>query len=393
MTAHVFDLHDEAHAIWRDRGVRGATLVHVDGHHDAEPAAPSGFIGIGNYVRAAFDEGLVAHVHWVAPDQMWRDAAGRRSIQRVLDETAPVPISVGALAALPVFDVPVLLDVDVDYFFTTGYGRDPVAVRLSEPASTPTALAKALSSSCPRRIVTTVATSITGCFTPFAWKHLGADLAAALDGVVPDPRVGEAALAYRVALQMQAAGEIVIARTAFARALAIDPGYRHPFRTPGHVYRHIGRVEEARGCFVSALELDADDDWARLGLAMLDVAEGDAGTALDRLPKALPEPGALDWWRTRGLAFAGLGDSRRAIDCYTHALSLALAGAVPLHMRTSNRDRRLVDPAHWDDHSALAALYRRTGEARLAYVHEAMAGAALGGQPSGVIRSPAEKHG
>lgn len=384
---HLFDLHDEAYYVWRDLGVRGAELVHVDGHHDAEAAVPSGLVGIGNYVRAAFDHGLVAHVHWVVPEQMWRDDDRRALLYRVLEEAAPVPITVGPAAALPLIHTPVLLDVDVDYFFTIAYGRDTVAARLAEPASSPADLATTLNELCPRRIVTTIAMSVTGCFTPFEWKHLGDETAAALEDRKPDPGVAQAAAAYRAALNLQSHDDIGHARQLFARAAAIDAGYRHPFRTPGHVYRHIGRPQEAEQCFTRSLALDPSDDWAQLGLAMLDAADGRPAQALARLPKRPPEPGALDWWRTRGGVLAALGEMRGAIECYTRALSLALAGAVPLHMRTSNRDRRLVDPRHWDDHAALAGLYRQTGDARLARVHEAMAQAALGGQPSRVVGS------
>ena len=367
--------------------MRGAVLVHVDGHHDCEPAVPSGLVAIGNYVRAAFDEGIVSHVHWVVPPQIWHDDRRRAQMYLVLAQAAPVPITAGPIAQLPRFTSAVLLDVDVDYFFTVGYGRDPVALRLADPASDPAELAATLNVCCPERLVTTIATSITGCFTPFEWKHLGARLAAALDGRDPDPGVAEVAAAYRAALTLQSTGAIEPARAAFARAVTLDPEYRHPFRTPGHVYRDLGRREEAQRCFAAALQLDPADAWATLGLAMLDVDAGRAADALARLPQSPPDPGALDWWRTRGRALAGVGDTRRAVDCYLRALSLAAGGAVPLDMRTTNRDRRLVDPRHWHDHAALARLYARLGEARPAGVHAAMAGAALGDRQSGVVGS------
>jgi tetratricopeptide (TPR) repeat protein len=385
--ARVFDLHDEAYYVWRDLGVRGAVLVHVDGHHDAEAAVPSGLIGIGNYVRAAFDDGMVAHVHWVVPDPLWDNAERHALVQRVLEETAPLPICAAPLRELAGFASPVLLDVDVDYFFTIGYGRDPSGLRLPQPWAEPADLAAVLNIRCPLRIATTVATSITGCFTAVEWKHFGEATAALLDGRPCGGRIGEAAAAYRDAVRLQAAGERDAARAAFAHAVACDPEYRHPFRTPGHVYRHIGRPAEARANFESALELDPEDDWARLGLAMLAAADGRPREALERLPGQPPDPGALDWWRTRGVALDALGDVAGAIEAYSRALTLATAGAVPLHMRTSNRDRRLVDPRHWDDHAALAALYARAGNATLARVHEVMARAALGRRPNGVVGS------
>src|SRR6476646_7167567 len=85
MTA-VFDCHDESYIRWRDAGVRGATLVHVDAHHDLEPGPASGIVHVGNYVRVAIDEGIVTRLIWVLPQPMWDDAAVRAVAGRDLAE-------------------------------------------------------------------------------------------------------------------------------------------------------------------------------------------------------------------------------------------------------------------------------------------------------------------
>jgi Flp pilus assembly protein TadD len=376
MSVELFDLHDEAYYIWRDGGVRGAVLVHVDSHADAAPADPSRPPDIGNYVRAAVTAGMVSKVFWVVPDTMWHDPTRRALVDRVLAEASGLPIEAGPLEALPIFEQPVLLDVDTDFFFITGHHEDATQVRRAEPWCAASDLGVVLNRCCRRRLVTTIATSLTGCFTPMAWQYLGAETAAVLEGAVVDPAVTAAARVYRDALRLEAGGDVAAAREAFARAVAGDSTYRHPFRTPGHVYWQLGRTEAARVCFESSLALDPMDPWARLGLAMLAARSGLAQEALAALPADAPRPGALEWWRTRAVALAQLGDLPSAIEAYTRVLSLAAAGAVPLRLRMCNRDRRLVDPRHWRDHAAIASLLRRAGDAAGGAAHERIARAA-----------------
>jgi tetratricopeptide repeat protein len=376
MSVELFDLHDEAYYIWRDRGVRGAVLVHVDSHADAAPADPSRPPDIGNYVRAAVTAGIVSNVFWVVPDTMWHDPPRRALVDRVLAEAGALPIEAGPLEALPVFEQAVLLDVDIDFFFITGHDEDATQVRRAEPWCAAADLGGVLNTRCRRRLVTTIATSLTGCFTPMEWQHLGAEMAAVLEGAAVDPAVTAAARFYREALRLQAGGDVATARAAFARAVEGDATYRHPFRTSGHVYRQLGRVEAARVCFQSSLALDPADPWARLGLAMLAGRSGLAQEALAALPVDVPTPGALEWWRTRAVALTQLGDLPPAIEAYTRVLSLAAAGAVPLRLRMCNRDRRLVDPRHWRDHAAIGSLLRRAGDAAGGAAHERIARAA-----------------
>jgi hypothetical protein len=83
--------------------------------------------------------------------------------------------------------------------------------------------------------------------------------------------------------------------------------------------------------------------------------------------------GGIDAWRTLSRARAGAGDLAGAIAAGTHVLALALSGAVPLSVWAANRDRRLVDPDHFNDHARLAALYRRAGDAAAARAHQRIA--------------------
>jgi tetratricopeptide (TPR) repeat protein len=373
----VFDCHDESYFEWRDAGLRSCTLVHVDAHHDMEPASPSGAIDIGNYVRAAIRDGIVARMCWVVPDPMWDAADQRERLLGELRNAAPaVDVQITPLADLATVEAPVLLDIDLDFLFTARFDRDPALGVLHDPWLWPDALVDALATRCRRRAMTTIATSVTGAFTPLAWKSLAAELAARMDGLPIDRDVAQAAREFRQAERDMRAGRQDDARAAFRRAVAVDPGYRHPFRTLGHHRLGDGRVAEAAECFASALALDPDDHWAKLGLAVIALDAGrprDADALLTDIPADLD---SIDCLRARARTLAAIGNAEDAIAAYRRVLKAALVGAVPLSVWTSNRDRHLVDPGHWRDHAALAALCERAGDAASASAHRRIAAAA-----------------
>lgn len=377
MTA-VFDCHDEAYHRWRGAGVRGATLVHVDAHHDLEPGPPSGVVHVGNYVRAAIADGLVARMLWILPQPMWDDAATRSVAERDLARLrGGIEASVAPLSASPPHAGPVLLDIDLDYLFTIAFDRDPALAVRADPWCSVETLAADLRRRWPSRQLTTIASSLTGGFTPMRWKHLAGQLAARLDLTASPAAWDVAAQAFQQAEQLHAAGAVVAARAAFARAVALDPEYRHPFRTSGHLYRAAGRAADAARAFRTALDLDPEDGWARLGLAMLAVDEGRCAEALSWLGALDASDCRIDAWRTLCRAQAAAGEVQAAIASGTRGLSLALAGAVPLSVWTSNPDHRLVDPDHLADHARLATLHSLAGNACAASAHQRIADAGM----------------
>jgi tetratricopeptide (TPR) repeat protein len=375
-SAAVFDLHDEAYHRWRDAGVRRATLVHVDGHHDLErPSSP--VVHVGNYVRVAIDEGIVSRLAWVLPRPMWDDPSTRAVAERDLAVLASdIDAVVTPLSAARGQREPVLLDVDLDYLFTAAFDHDRARSVLPDPWCSADALAADLDARWPSRTMTTVATSLTGAFTPLRWKHLADALAARLDGVALSEGWDAAARDFAEAERLYACGSLAEARACFARAVAVDPEYRHPFRTTGYIARAAGRTAEAARAFRDALDLDPQDGWARLGLAMLAVDAGQPGEALTSLGPLAPSDARVDAWRTASRAYDALGDYGAAIAAANRALSLALGGAVPLSVWTSNRDRRLVDPDHLGDHERLASLHRRVGDRAAATAHQRIVEAA-----------------
>jgi tetratricopeptide (TPR) repeat protein len=269
-----------------------------------------------------------------------------------------------------------LLDVDLDYLFTTAFDHDRARAVLPDPWCSVESLAEALLARWPLRHMTTIATSLTGAFTPLRWKHLAQELAARLDAA-PVPDAPAAVREFQEAERLFACGALADARAAFARAAAADPDYRHPFRTFGHLHRLAGRADDAARAFQAALALDPGDRWATLGLAMLAADAGRPAEALAWLGDVQDSDSRIDAWRTLCRARSASGDVQGAIAAGLRGLCLALDGAVPLSVWTSNRDRGMVDPEHFADHSRLSSLYRRAGAAAAALAHQRIA--AVGG--------------
>jgi Flp pilus assembly protein TadD len=413
-----FDLHDEAYYAWRAAGVRGAVLVHVDAHHDAAVEPEWKTVDAGNYVRAAIRDGIVADVRWAVPDPIWDDESSRAIVLSEAEAIAGagVPLSVGPLETVAPRETEVLLDIDADYLFTAAYEQRRSAPPLDLPWCWPDALAERLTALRLRPRMTTIATSVTGGFTPYQWTHLAREMALRLDGSdsaalacfdrlraaarlrhegriaeavdvcrsAADACPGEAAALVHLAHGLAALGRTDEAREMFARGVALDPGYAHAFRTRGPYLLRRGRYDEAEAAFREAFLTSADDGHAFAGLALVALARGDYAQALDWSRRAI-EAGAasLDAWRAAGASSRALGDAHGAIRAYEQALLLGLRGAAPMRGPwAANPEGRLIDPAHWDDHAALADLYELAGDPQAASVHRRMARAGVSVLPS-----------
>jgi tetratricopeptide (TPR) repeat protein len=412
----VNDRHDAALRTWRAYTGPRRALVHLDAHLDCEPIGSSG-VHIGNVLRAAMREQLMAEVFWIVPDPVWGSDGSRRVLGDELRRAGgvatdqwharieDVPVSVMPLAALPSFREPVHLDVDVDYlFFTARGGPDdrPAAV----PWCWPDGLVAAIELHAPRLATATISSSVTGGFTPLRWKHLARELALrlchesdatdlaawgrlaraagmrgearllALERIARDHPENPAVLVH-LADDLQAAGRLDDARAAFARAVAIDGEYRHLYRTQAPLDHTMGRRREAEAAYRLALDLDPEDPFSRIGLGQIAEDDGRLAEARRWFEEALARPGGQQIEAYRGLArVVAASDPDAAIAAYERSLALAVRGVVPLSViPTSNIDGRIIDPAHARTYAEIARLHADAGRIEEAVRNDAIAAA------------------
>ncbi len=185
--------HDEALTVWQQKNIQGEILLHFDAHMDfewtREDGAPSPSpdhqkVHLGNYLHRALQNGIVREWHWIIPHPMWNSRQTRARLWKELlftfktrsgAMTAPIqkdgvfttsilgiPVRIGPLNQLPSFQEPVLLNLDTDFLF---------AGELT-PWLWPDEFHGELTKKC-RSLLTTVAYSVNGGYTPIAFKFFG----------------------------------------------------------------------------------------------------------------------------------------------------------------------------------------------------------------------------
>ena len=226
----LFENHSASLIAWRRAGVRDRILVHLDGHADldwlpdatiarlaaADPEELLGLelhpyaidgktlerFGIWDFVYPAARLGVVRQYVWVVPDGTLRDPQAAEELVRgmilgrlqmiQLDEARTLhlegraihgtilglKITICELDALPAFDEPVLLDVDLDFLTTRSATSQEVTVR---PWISPGPLVERLRARGVRTDVATISFSTMGGFLPPACRWLGPALVAALE--------------------------------------------------------------------------------------------------------------------------------------------------------------------------------------------------------------------
>jgi Flp pilus assembly protein TadD len=412
--------HDRAYHAWREAGVHDRILVHIDAHHDLRYRGDKAPLTIGNFISSAIADGIVRQVYWIVPDPTWKSSDDRRAIakqvRRLIDQypglrqplrLAPdrmsttlgsVPVVVGALACLPAFDQPVLLDVDTDYLAVAHvyYESDG---HLQLPWCWPEALVARLTTAGVRTDCLTIARSVEGGYTPLRWRYLADELAARLQSPGDDVRGfehmragAEAAQAGRLAdaedqfrqaataLPHSAAphyhrallclqdGRPDEARSAFERAVAIDPAYRTRFGNSGLAYFRERRFEEAEREIKGALTLDDSDAYAHFGLGRLAALDRRWSVAEQELRLALAlAPTIVEAHRALAYVYAETGRTSEAIAAYDQSLLLGLMGHVGINdPRLLGDAGETFDPDHCRVHGAVGRLYARTGDWRRA---------------------------
>ena len=282
--------HDRAYHVWREAGVRGRTLVHVDAHHDMWWLPEKSAVTIANYVCPALREGLVRRVFWVVPDATFETSEGRRTIGRFLKRIAsrtravaprrrsatarrrsrwPVRTSRRASSARSRGSAKqVLLDLDVDFMVIPRVTWGTTDEHSGLPWCWPEELLGATRGGRDRdRSGDDCGTRSKAGSRPLRWKYLGDELAARLhrDGRDPEALRGfclmrsaaeaidredhvsgermlreaaglvpcPAACWYRLALLNAAESRAEAARTAYSHALSLDPTYATGLRHQG----------------------------------------------------------------------------------------------------------------------------------------------------------------
>ncbi|HEX4826444.1 MAG TPA: tetratricopeptide repeat protein [Candidatus Polarisedimenticolaceae bacterium] len=286
---HLYENHSSSLIAWRRAGAQGRIVVHLDGHADLDwlPDATIARIAaadpdelphlelhpyvldgtthqrfaIWNFLYPAARLGVMRSYVWVVPDGTLPDAGAAealvqglvlRKMQKVtLDEAHSlhregrvirgtilgVDTTICELADLPVFDEPVLLDVDLDFLTT----RSATTQEVTEaPWIDPASLVARLRAKRLRADLATVSYSTFGGFLPPSCRWLGRAMTDALEGDVDaatqraavyareaEARVqalpDDAAAWYALSLAEARAGRSAERETARARAVALDP--------------------------------------------------------------------------------------------------------------------------------------------------------------------------
>lgn len=403
------DRHDAALYAWRQAGLRNRILVHIDAHPDVAPDQE--IIDSGNFIWWALTGGIVDRVFWVVPDPAWQAVAERAAVRQLLLQrgsgavesdaagfrttVAGRPFTACPIDGLPRELGPVLLDIDVDYFVVPTIRR-PRPPRDAWPWISPEELLRRCAGAAAAPQFITIATSTRGGYTPLRWKFLGAELAARLNGDLPRAQrfddlrsalafardghsdeaiavlrrtvAADASIAgawYALATTLAAAGSMTEARSAYRRALALDPDYRSPDSDARALFES-GDVAAALREYERISALDPDDPWAWLGRAEAALSAGRIEEALATGRRALDMmPDQIDTHRLVARALARRGDVDGAIKHYERSQLLAVGGQVPLDGPiASHTFGRPVDHQHYRTYGDLARLYRTLGSRR-----------------------------
>lgn len=384
---HCVENHDGALTVWRDAGVSGRVLVHIDAHHDMyggwidkkNPGERSR-VNIANFVYAALEGELVREVIWVVPDQTWATPAGRRDIARELksldqgagrkkpairvehDRIIGTVLGKRILACtvenLRALDEAVLLDIDVDYFVIPNVGYRGIKVYGSLPWCWPDELLTKLRARGIHTDLTTIAYSVEGDYTPLQWKYLGDELAQRLQPESIDltwtDRMRDAAQSaghgdfgsaeehylaahalrpelaapcYHLAHLCAASGRMEIGRAYLRQCYDLDPSYRSPYNNAGWWYLEKRRHNQAHAAFARTLSLDPGDAYAHLGSGLLAVQERKWPAAEASLRQALAlDDNCVEACRALGQVLARRRAYVEAIDAYERSLKLVLSG-------------------------------------------------------------------
>ena len=155
-------------------------------------------------------------------------------------------------------------------------------------------------------------------------------------------------------LALRALGDLKEARTAQARAAALDPNYPDPRGALAILSLHEKKPDEARAHANAALRLNPREPAAFLTLAALDIEAGDHAAVAGRLQGELDDPQIAPLQKAPLCRL--LGDALDGLGQYDDAFAAYLEG--------NTIQRRIYTPQHGGDEveSALSLCHRLTRE-------------------------------
>jgi len=271
--------HDGAYYAWKQAGISGRILLHIDAHIDWNWIAdknpldilqaqslqqleslleerslwnitqrrPDELVHIGNYIYPAFVEGIVNEFFWVVPDSFVENPTEWRHVirqfqslkrvnpramktvtvekKRVVAEINTVKVTACSLSDLPAIPEPVLLDIDTDFLM-----RDPAETCHGDedpwrqlPWLWPGELVARLKTKGVRTDFVTIAYSVEGGFTALPYKYLGDELALRLKHPELPERVRMALAHKQKAADHRHNGDFGKAIEEFERAVELEP--------------------------------------------------------------------------------------------------------------------------------------------------------------------------
>lgn len=355
--ATIFEEHSQVLAHWFGNGVRDATLIYLDAHLDLQFIDPariarlgacssadqmrrlesphclspdrSTCYGIEDFLYPAAQLGLLRRVVWVAPPHVLGGgmASALRGLLQMegvtIDELETFHIGAGGalegrllgvalticvLEQLPALrlDVPLLFDIDADYF---------VVVPSDVLWTTPAAVVAALKKVAGPQADLTIARSVSSGFMPLKFHHIADELAALWDG--------------RSQVEPRKAGDDLVRRLCEFRARKIgldlakvlelqrevDVSKLEPGRQAiawialGRLFTAFGRVEDAMACDERG---DGHPELA-LEIAKLHIARGQLGEAAPYLERAAEDDETrVSAWLLQAECLHAAGDNEGA---------------------------------------------------------------------------------
>lgn len=385
--------HDKAYDAWRDLGVRGRTLVHVDAHIDfgwvpetdmdeirsiGEATLLNPFVKsrrrmmtIGNYIYPAMRDGFVDTFYWVVPTPTWGSARGRKAVMGHLKRILSLrryaggairsdadsircrvmghDLIVCCLETLPRIAGPVLLDIDTDFLVTPRIWDDLAPER--EPWIYPAELCGTLAAKVPDADVLTVAYSVEGGFTPLRHKHLGDDVAARFGRDLPE-NARRAAEEFNASVRelRREGGDLTAAARHYREAVRLDKAYATAYNNYGILYLQKNMPARAAEEFERFLRIDPGNASVLNGLGHIALAKKRYAEAKAYFDRAL----ARDAKHPDARLGSGVALARTGRHTEASALLRALAA-----------DRPDDPEAHW----WLGWVAEKTGDADAAIRH------------------------